>query len=53
MPRMPPACDRKIWSQAEGSMPGRGYRCEAIDQSRAEREPDSLLSSSALASAEN
>ena len=24
MPRMPPACDRKIWSQAEGSIPGSG-----------------------------
>ena len=24
MPRMPPACDRKICSQAEGSMPGSG-----------------------------
>ena len=24
MPRMPPACCRKIWSQAWGSMPGSG-----------------------------
>jgi hypothetical protein len=24
MPRMPPACVRKIWSQAAGSMPGSG-----------------------------
>ena len=24
MPRIPPACDLKIWSQAVGSMPGSG-----------------------------
>ncbi len=44
MPRMPPACDLKIWSQAVGIDAGqRDVGAEAVNQQRAEREPDALL----------